>query len=403
MAELDSQPSLNRTAAIEEKPELAIIRLRTAEDCRSDRAEGSFMQSRFWGLFKSRTGWEAFEVSGRFAEDAPPVSIVVLRRKLGKVFSFLYVPHGPPVDFAEIQLSRAERMRTLAQLASALAVAFGRKDLFIRFDLDWERDIASPMDLQADLPLRKGADVQVPDTVILDLSATEKELLEGMKPKWRYNIRLAERKGVKVIEAGKEGISDFMALYSQTARRDRIAIHAQSYYETLFTTAEEVASVMQAGEAGQIPEHMVPSISLYFAEHEGAKLAAIIVLRKNRHATYLYGASSDTKRNLMPAYALQWHALSQARQKGCISYDFFGIPPDASDPAHPMAGLYLFKTGFGGRIIHREGAWDYPIHPLWHAIYRNAENIRLFWHRSMKKALRRLVCQSRRQESEPGR
>lgn len=401
MAASDSHPDPKPQTAAEAKPALSIMRLSTAEDCRSDRAAGSFMQSRFWGLFKARTGWEAYEVSGAFGEHAPPIRILVLRRRLARVFSFLYVPHGPPEDFAGSQLSRAARMRALGQLASALARTFGCRNLFIRFDLDWERDSAGKSDLPADVPLRRGADVQVPDTVILDLSASEKELLEGMKPKWRYNIRLAERKGVKVTEAGNEGISDFMALYSQTARRDRIAIHAQSYYETLFKTAEEVASVMKAGGAGQsekIEEHMLPSVSLYIAEHEGDKLAAIIVLRKNRHATYLYGASADTKRNLMPAYALQWHAICQARQKGCISYDFFGIPPDASDPSHPLAGLYLFKTGFGGRIVHREGAWDYPIHPLWHAIYRGAEQVRLFWHRNLKKTLRRFLIHQGRHE-----
>ncbi len=362
--------------------------LQKAEDCLCDAAEGSFMQSRFWGLFKARTGWEAFEVSGSLADDLPALRLLVLRRRMWNIFSFLYVPHGPSADFAGNSLSIDARMRILGQLGAVLAETFGHRDLFIRFDLDWERGTESLPGLIRGLPLKKGADVQVPDTVLLDLAASEESLLDNMKPKWRYNIRLAQKRGVSIIEAGKEGIPDFMALYAKTARRDHIAIHSQSYYETLFETAEDVARIVQHGRTEERVD-AAPSVSLYFADHEGDRLAAIIVLRNNHRATYLYGASADIKRNLMPAYALQWHAIRESKRQGCLSYDFFGIPPHGDDPGHPMAGLYLFKTGFGGRIVHRVGALDYPIRPIFYTMYRCAEKIRLFWHRRAKKASRR--------------
>jgi lipid II:glycine glycyltransferase (peptidoglycan interpeptide bridge formation enzyme) len=99
-----------------------------------------------------------------------------------------------------------------------------------------------------------------------------------------------------------------------------------------------------------------------------------VLFRKNA-ATYLYGASSNEDRNLMAGYALQWKAMQDARAFGCTQYDLFGIPP-SPDPNHPMAGLYRFKTGFGGRIIHRPGSWDFPYRPLVRKVFSVAEAMR---------------------------
>ena len=117
------------------------------------------------------------------------------------------------------------------------------------------------------------------------------------------------------------------------------------------------------------------SLILYTAEHENDVLAAIIVLYRGKHATYLYGASSNNKRNLMAPYALQWRVMQDAKIYGCTQYDLFGIPPD-ENPDHPMAGLYRFKTGFGGKIIHRPGSWDYPYKPLLYFLFSTAERLR---------------------------
>ena len=100
-----------------------------------------------------------------------------------------------------------------------------------------------------------------------------------------------------------------------------------------------------------------------------------MTLFRGREAVYLYGASSDLKRNLMASYVLQLKAIEDAKAYGCINYDLFGIPPN-DDPSHPMAGLYRFKTGFGGTIIHRAGSWDYPCRPLIYKAFRMAESSR---------------------------
>jgi lipid II:glycine glycyltransferase (peptidoglycan interpeptide bridge formation enzyme) len=188
----------------------------------------------------------------------------------------------------------------------------------------------------------------------------------GMKPKWRYNIRLAEKKGVRVIRADEAGLDRFYALLRETARRDGIAVHGRDYYETLFAHRRDYAGGRSPG---------VPDIRLYLAEHGGEALAALVALFWETGGVYLYGASSDHKRNLMAPYALQWAAMVEAKASGCLEYDLFGIPP-GEDPSHPMTGLYRFKTGFGGRIIRRSGSWDYGYRPLLKAVFTAAEGAR---------------------------
>jgi lipid II:glycine glycyltransferase (peptidoglycan interpeptide bridge formation enzyme) len=276
------------------------------------------------------------------------------------------VPWGP-----ELPEGFPGEARNAALLELALAVrAFLPKDTaFIRFDPPWYSEDTKVSDtLVSGAPgvtppgppfIRAGADVQPPDTVLIDLADPGEDLLAGMKPKWRYNARLALKRGVTLRRAGEEGVEQFYALLKETAGRDGIAIHGIEYYRTLFSHDSAPA----------------PDIRLYLAEHEGDVLAGIVTLFRGKEAVYLYGASSDKKRNLMAPYALQLKAMEDARAAGCEIYDLFGIPP-TEDPDHPMAGLYRFKTGFGGRIIHRSGSWDMPYRPLAYRLFRTAETLR---------------------------
>jgi len=223
------------------------------------------------------------------------------------------------------------------------------------------------------LPLRPAPyRVQPPDTVILNLEPEEEELLSGMHKKTRYNIRLAEKKGVIIHRnTGKDALKSlghWYEIYRETGRRDGISLHPESYYRRLFENAMQAE--IPAGSSGSNPH-----FSLYTAVHEGDTLAGIIVSRSGGRSTYMYGASGALKRELMPNQLLQWTAIKDARTEGAGEYDFFGIPP-ANNPSHPMHGLWRFKTGFGGEILHYRGAWDYPLIPVIYSLYRWAERIR---------------------------
>jgi lipid II:glycine glycyltransferase (peptidoglycan interpeptide bridge formation enzyme) len=194
-----------------------------------------------------------------------------------------------------------------------------------------------------------------------------------MKPKTRYNIRLALRKGIEVREVGRDGLERWYDLYRHTAQRDRISIHSKDYYEAQFDLADEYRKKGLA-------------YRLLLANRGDETLAGIIVVIWGKTARYLFGASSNRHRNLMPTYAVQWRAIQMAREAGCERYDLFGIPA-SDEPHHPMHGLYQFKTGFGGEVVNQLGCWDVVLDGLRYAVYRRAEVARRLYHKVLKKRL----------------
>jgi lipid II:glycine glycyltransferase (peptidoglycan interpeptide bridge formation enzyme) len=338
----------------------------------------SFLQSALWGRFKARFGWEAraFSVDWRQGGDKP---LLALSRRIAPFLSMTYIPWGPefPADFPYDPHLRAE---AAAELALALRPFL--RSAFIRFDPPWFDSDGGLQPLPSGGRFRRaGADIQPPDTVLVDLTPPLDDILAAMKPKCRYNIGLAQKRGVVVrgqedsVAGGsckqaapgggscKQDLEVFYRLLKETALRDGIAVHGPEYYRALFEESY--------GSSQIIPTQL----RLYTAAHEGDDIAAIVALFRGKQATYLYGASSNIKRNLMAPYALQWKAMQDAKEFGCEVYDLFGIPPDES-PGHPMAGLYRFKTGFGGTIVHRPGSWDYPYKPVLHALFKTAESLR---------------------------
>jgi len=172
-----------------------------------------------------------------------------------------------------------------------------------------------------------------------------------MKPKTRYNIRLAERKGVTVREGTEEDVQTFYRLSQVTSLRDDFPIHKEQYYLDAYRT------FVPAGLA-----------RLFMAEYGGEPLAGLMAFAFGRTAWYMYGASSNRQRNLMPNHLLQWSAIQWAKARGCETYDFWGIPdeigldPSQADVAHERSdglwGVYRFKEGFGGSIVRYLGAYD---------------------------------------------
>lgn len=370
----------------------------------------AFLQSPFWGKFKRTAGWKDRLL--KIGLESGLVEVLVLEKKLKLGFTFAYVPGGPRVLHQE-EGSEAGNAAILTHFAQALRASLSPGCIFIRFDPPWamrepaikdENDPVPGESRQTEAgtddrlrsgqpsatvfqkvsrpwigtPLRRAsADVQPPDTVMLDLSLGKEQLLASMKSKWRYNIRLSMKKGIIIEELrvadtpdrGAAAISRFYELYKITSIRDGIALHPESYYTRLACLAAE---------------NREADLRIWFAKAETTDIACIITLFMEDEAVYLYGASSDEHRNLMPAYALQWAAIQGACCAGCLVYDFYGIPPNA-DPSHPMAGLYRFKTGFGGEILHRSGSWDYDFLSLPAMLFRVAESGRAFWYKRLVK------------------
>ncbi len=358
-----------------------------------------FLQTPFWADFKSNHGWtrlyfkrnddETLEKLTSYDDTVPNESrLTVLLRKI-KIFYIAYIPMAPEyfdrTPESKIEDSDRERyFSTMKSLTASLKKYLPSNTIFVRYDIPVDfTDIDEKNRFVSST--RKGnkfkksrVDIQPPDTVLLSLEKTEEEILGGMKNKWRYNIRLAAKKGVEVTrfyssdENFDTAFDEFYKLFEQTSKRDSVSFHAKSYYKDLLSRGTKTEDKQN------------PLITLYLAKHENDFLAGIITLFCPREAVYLYGASGNIKRNLMPAYLLQWTAIQDAKNYGCPVYDFYGCPP-TDDENHPMHGLYLFKTGFGGDLIHRPGSYDFPLSAMYY-VYEMVEKLRAWWFKvAMKK------------------
>ena len=194
----------------------------------------------------------------------------------------------------------------------------------------------------------------------MDLRGSEDDTLVRMKPKCRYNIGLARRKGITV--GPWDDMAEFHAMMLVTAKRDGFAVHSAEYMRKAYEIFQP------AGHA-----------AILGAFHQGRPLAALMVFQRGSRAWYLYGASLDEKRELMPNYLLQWEAMRWARQRGAEEYDLWGVPDEDEagleagfeDRHDGLWGVYRFKRGFGGQVRRAASAEDRVYQPILYALYRS--------------------------------
>jgi lipid II:glycine glycyltransferase (peptidoglycan interpeptide bridge formation enzyme) len=179
-----------------------------------------------------------------------------------------------------------------------------------------------------------------------------------MKQKCRYNVRLAEKKGITVqVWNDLDGFHRMMGI---TAGRDGFAVHSLDYYRRAYELF-----------------HPAGMAELLVAEYEDRPLASMMVFARGKRSWYLYGASTDEERNRMPAYLLQWQAMRWARLLGCEQYDLWGVPDmDETDleaqfdsRSDGLWGVYRFKRGFGGQVVRSAQAFDRIYMPLLYRTY----------------------------------
>lgn len=332
-------------------------------------------QTSFWADVKHEQGLEPYAFDYNASADliSPEQSsskiyhddLLVLIRKINKEHSFAYVPYGP-----KNEPDSENQGLFLEELSEVLRPRLPKKCIMIRYDLPWENQWALEQDFFDDQGnwkgpppisnqefrinfnthnwnLHKSLSNNLPaNTIFLDLRQSEEQLLMQMKPKTRYNIRLSSRKGVRVTHYGMSHIDAWYALYQETARRNNVTLHDKEYFTSVLAASNH--------------PHNGVDIRLLMADLDGEFLAGMFLILSGKRGTYLYGATSGNKRNYMASYAVQWEAIKIARDSGCTAYDLFGTAPNANH-AHPMAGLYRFKSGFGGQFFHRMGCWDYPL------------------------------------------
>lgn len=311
------------------------------------------LQSWAWGEIKARHGWKATRLL--FCErDAPVAAAQALRRPLPRTpFGVMYVPKGPALDFGNAELFG----RVLNELES---MARQQGAIFVKVDPDLRVNQPAVSLLSGRGWQVSEEQIQFHNTVTLDLARREDEILAGMKPKWRYNIRLAEKKGVKIVSgsAGLRGgrgserdLNVFYEMYAETSARDGFLIRPFAYYRDVWDT------MLRAGRA-----------KLFLARVGSEPAAGLILFWFGKRAWYFYGASRNTHRELMPNHLLQWEAMRWAIQQGCTEYDFWGAP-DVLEASAPMYGVYKFKMGFGGEFVERIPAHDFVVNRALYWLY----------------------------------
>jgi peptidoglycan pentaglycine glycine transferase (the first glycine) len=299
------------------------------------------LQTWEWGAFKARHGWTATRYLWVEPDsDRPCAAASVLTRQPGRLSpAVMYVPKGPALNYGNTELLHSV-------LAHLEGIAQRKQALLIKVDPDvWADTIEGKVVMEV---LRcqgwhaSREQVQFRNTLLLDLTRSPDELLSAMKSKWRYNVRLATRKGVTVRQGTLADLPLLYDIYAETSARNGFVIRPREYYRDAWSEA------IRAGIAHPL-----------VAEVEGKPVAMLINFHFAGQAWYMYGGSRAVHRDKMPTHLLQWEAMRLAREQGCVVYDMWGAP-DELDQSDPLWGVYRFKQGFGGEFVRHIGAWDFP-------------------------------------------
>jgi peptidoglycan pentaglycine glycine transferase (the first glycine) len=315
-----------------------------------DHPNAHFLQTGEWGQLKSAFGWDA----ARFVVDGAGAQVLFRRLPLG--LTFAYLPKGIVSD--------GPAPRTALLWAEVETMCRDRHAILLKIEPDswegagWDLVIGAPLPWSDSLRASSHS-IQPRRTVTIDLKAGEEEILGRMKPKCRYNIRLASKKGVTV--APSDDLALFHSMMVLTGQRDGFAVHSSAYLKRAFELF-----------------HGAGMAELLVAARQGKPLAALMVFCRGARAWYLYGASSQEERELMPNYLLQWEAMRWAKARGCQEYDLWGVPDENESVLEAgfearrdgLWGVYRFKRGFGGKVRRAAQAQDRVYQPLLYAVYQ---------------------------------
>jgi peptidoglycan pentaglycine glycine transferase (the first glycine) len=298
------------------------------------------------------------------AHGQPQAAAMILTRSLSirglsPGFKILYIPRGPLLDWRNAAL-RKRVLEDLQQFTRQKRAVFLKMDpeVIVGRGLpgsEEEEVVENGRIVLEELKERgwffSDSQIQFRNTIWLDLQPSEEELLANMKNKTRYNIRLAQRKGVEIVEVGLQDLPALYRMYLETSVRDGFVIRSEEYYLRLWEL------FLQKNLARAL-----------IARVEGEVTAGLFLFTFARRAWFLYGMSTQQHREKMPGYLLQWEAIRTARLLGCMQYDLWGAP-DTFTEEDQMWGVYRFKSGLGGEVIRTMGAWDYTCRKGMYRLY----------------------------------
>ena len=323
------------------------------------------LQSWEWGESKRISGWQASHKVWRDEDDQTAAAALILTRAISlKGIEFplriMYIPRGPIIRGWEDIPLRTKVLSDLYEIGKQQNVVFIKVDPEVELgrgvpgeaaadEESWTQNLIG--DLREDSWIPSPEQVQFKNTMTIDLQPELEQLLANMKQKTRYNVRLAERRGVTVRPGNLDDLDLLFNMYAETSLRDGFTIRNADYYLSLWR------DFITAGMAEPL-----------LAEVDGEPVAGVIIFRFGGRAWYMFGMSREAHREKMPNYLLQWEAMVRAKQEGCVSYDLWGAP-DEFDKTDPLWGVFRFKAGLGAEVVRFIGAWDLPLNPLLYRTY----------------------------------
>lgn len=299
----------------------------------------SFLQTKSWQKFQESVDHPTWRL------ESPGIQATVIKHAVGWRKNYLYVPYGPTINVDKMRGLRNEIDRFIETL-----MTLGREQKSMFITVEPSNDVVAELFHTSGIKLRKSCKALQPSqSVVMDLTQSEGDLLSKMHHKTRYNINLGERKGMAVEEG--DDISVFWRLMQKTAQHDKFSSHTKQYYQKLLEINGELEG------------------KLFLAKFQQKPIAAVIVLIHGKEAYYLHGAMDRDYRNLMAPYFMHWQIMKYLKSRGCVAYDFWGID------AKKWPGVTRFKLGWGGKQIEYPGAFDLVLRPIWYDIYNIVRKI----------------------------
>ncbi|HAR54718.1 TPA: hypothetical protein DCR79_00275 [Patescibacteria group bacterium] len=311
--------------------------------------QGNLLQSWSWGEFQESFGYKTWRLA--VTDSGHTLSqLLVIKIPLRLGLHIFYAPRAILINKTQPAGHQHEAMKLILDYLKKIAPQ--EKAILLRTDPPLAPSDTAAISIYKSLGFVVSTKSTQPKTNLwLDIQPKEPNILLQMKPKTRYNIRLAEKHGIRVVATqNPKDIAIFHRLMHTTAARDNFRPHPDNYY------AQQLAILGQRN-----------LISLFIAYDAEQPLATALVSFFGQTATYLHGASSDQHRDKQPVYALHWQIIQAAKQHDCATYDLGGINLTGS---HAWAGITRFKLGFGGNIVDYVGNLELPLHPSWFRLYQ---------------------------------
>ena len=308
--------------------------------------EGGFLQSWQWGEFQKSVDRPVVRLA--LTDHVGIIKAVMQLIKYDLPFGkcYLYAPRGP------VGISEADAPEFRLLIREAKKIAKKNRALFVKMDPSWA-DTPETRNILNNLDFEFVGEVQPKSSLVLNLVSDDKTIMAQMKPKTRYNIKVAQKHCIQVDE-GFNYFEDFWKLTQKTAKRDKIKVHSKKYYQNM---------VKVLGEAGVL--------RLVVAKSEDKVVAANIMSIFGKWCIYLHGASDHDYRDKMAPYLLQWECINMAKFRWCEFYDFGG----ANEAKWP--GITRFKMGFTPQteLTTYIGAWNTSVDALGYLRYKIIKKI----------------------------